>query len=100
MSAAATRVPAGRRLDAEYTEGEGGESSASCGAAAPRLRAVLQPRVPVQTPGVRRACPTRARCCALVLSRRLNAEAALSALRSWAGGGTGRGCPRGAAANQ
>lgn len=35
MSAAATRVPAGRRLDAEYTEGEGGESSASCGAAGP-----------------------------------------------------------------
>lgn len=34
MSAAATRVPVGRRPDAECTEDEEGESSAPCGAAA------------------------------------------------------------------
>lgn len=58
----------------------------------------LQPPVPVQTPGVRRTCPTCLGCCAPVLSR-LSAEAALSKLRL-GGGGTGRGCPLGAAENQ
>lgn len=87
-----------QRPDAQRTEGGWRESSASSAAAG--LRAVLQPGVPVKMLGVQRACSTSFGCCPPVSSRRLSSEAALSALRSWAGGGTGSGCPRGAAANQ
>lgn len=51
-------------------------------------RAVLQPRVSVQMPNVRRALFS---CCAPVLSRRLRSETARSALRSPAGGVGGAG---------
>lgn len=47
----------------------------------------LQPRVPVQMPSVRGACPTRMGCCTSVLCRRLSSEVAPSELSPGQGAG-------------